>query len=79
MGSWGYVLTVMSFVLLLGCQAHGDRPVRPLHDGRRYEGGVPDPGIAEDRLAERFARYEIEESEDTVGLTVLRRGRGALR
>ena len=78
MGVWGYIVMGMSFVLFWGAiitaiiffsRAMGA-------GGRRHEGSAPGPGIAENLLAERFARGEIDESEYTARLTVLRRGRG---
>jgi putative membrane protein len=77
-GGWGYVLMVLSFVLFWGtiitaivllARASGT-------GGRRYDGGAPGRGVAEDLLAERFARGEIDENEYTARLAVLRRGRG---
>lgn len=81
MGGWGYVLMVLSFVLFWGAiitaivlfaRSTGA-------GGRRYEGGTPGHGIAEDLLAERFARGEIDENEYTARLAALRRGRGTPR
>lgn len=78
MGIWGYILMGVSFVLfwgavitaiILAARAAGA-------GGRRYEGGAPGASIAENLLAERFARGEIDENEYTARLTVLRRGRG---
>lgn len=81
MGGWGYVLAIMSFVLFWGAiitvifllaRLTGAR-------GRRYEGGAPGHGVAEDLLAERFARGEIDEDEYAARLAALRRGRGVPR
>ncbi|WP_181038787.1 SHOCT domain-containing protein [Arthrobacter sp. Y81] len=78
MGVWGYIVMGVSFVLFWGAiitaiilfaRAMGAR-------GPRYEPGAPGPGIADNLLAERFARGEIDESEYTARLTVLRRARG---
>ncbi|MCO4255576.1 SHOCT domain-containing protein [Pseudarthrobacter cellobiosi] len=79
MGVWGYILMGVSFVLfwaaiitaiILFARSMGA-------GSRRYEGGAPGAGVAENLLAERFARGEIDESEYTARLAVLRRGRGA--
>lgn len=79
MGVWGYILMGASFLLfwaaiitaiILFARSVGA-------GNRRYGGGGPGPGVAENLLAERFARGEIDESEYTARLSVLRRGRGA--
>jgi putative membrane protein len=77
-GGWGYVLMVLSFVLFWGTiiTAIVLLARAPGAGGRRYDGGVPGRGVAEDLLAERFARGEIDENEYTARLAVLRRGRG---
>lgn len=77
MGGWGYVLMVLSFVLFWGTIITAIVLfARSLGaGGRRYEGGASGHGIAEDLLAERFARGEIDESEYTARLAALRRGR----
>jgi putative membrane protein len=79
MGGWGYVLTIVSFVLFWGTiiTAIVLLARAPGAGGRRYDAGVPGRGLAEDLLAERFARGEIEENEYTARLATLRRGRGA--
>ena len=84
MGVWGYILMGVSFVLFWGAIITGiilfARAMGA--GGRRYEGGAPGAGVppgagvAENLLAERFARGEIDENEYTARLTVLRRGRG---
>jgi putative membrane protein len=79
MGVWGYILMGVSFVLFWGAIITGiilfSRAMGA--GGRRYEGGAPGAGVAENLLAERFARGEIDENEYTARLAVLRRGRGA--
>jgi putative membrane protein len=79
MGVWGYILMGVSFLLFWGAVITGiilfSRAMGA--GGRRNEGGAPSAGVAENLLAERFARGEIDESEYTARLAVLRRGRGA--
>ncbi|WP_427170121.1 SHOCT domain-containing protein [Arthrobacter sp. 92] len=79
MGLWGYLMMGVSFVLFWGAVITAviliARYTRA--GGRRYEGGAPGPGAAENLLAERFARGEIDENEYTARLAALRRGRGA--
>ncbi|WP_200951909.1 hypothetical protein [Arthrobacter sp. Soil736] len=79
MGVWGYILMGVSFVLFWGAIITAIILfARSMGAGsRRYEGGGTGPGVAENLLAERFARGEIDESEYTARLTTLRRGRGA--
>lgn len=81
MGGWGYALTVLSFVLFWGAIITSiilwARSIGG--GGRRYGGGTAGPDTAESLLAERFARGEIDESEYTARLTVLRRGRAGAR
>lgn len=79
MGVWGYILMGVSFVLFWGAVITAIILFsRSMGAGnRRYEAGGHASGIAEHLLAERFARGEIDESEYTARLTVLRRGRGA--
>jgi putative membrane protein len=78
MGVWGYILMGVSFVLFWGAIIAAiilfARSMGA--GGRRYEGGTPGTGVAENLLAERFARGEIDETEYTARLAVLRRGRG---
>lgn len=78
MGVWGYILMGVSFVLFWGAVITAIILfARSMAAGnRRYAGGGHGPGIAEHLLAERFARGEIDESEYTARLMVLRRGRG---
>lgn len=78
MGVWGYILMVVSFVLFWGAIITAIILfARFVGAGsRRYEGGMPGPGTAESLLTERSARGEIDESQYTARLTVLRRGRG---
>lgn len=77
MGLWGYILMGVGFVLfwaavitaiILFARSMGG-------PNRRYDGGGPSVGGAENLLAERFARGEIDESEYTARLNVLRQGR----
>ncbi|WP_200950760.1 SHOCT domain-containing protein [Arthrobacter sp. Soil762] len=79
MGVWGYILMGVSFVLFWGAVITAIILFsRSMGAGnRRYDAGGHDTGIAEHLLAERFARGEIDESEYTARLTVLRRGRRA--
>ena len=81
MGGWWYVLMVLSFVLFWGVLITAiilfARSVGA--GGRRYESGAPGHSVAEDLLAERFARGEIDENEYTARLAALRRGRGSPR
>jgi putative membrane protein len=79
MGVWGYILMGVSFVLFWGAVITAIvLASRSMGAGnRRYEPGGPGAGIAEHLLAERFARGEIDESEYTARLNVLRRGRAA--
>jgi putative membrane protein len=79
MGVWGYILMGVSFVLFWGAIITAlVLLARSLGaGGRRYDGGAASAGVAEHLLAERFARGEIDESEYTTRLTVLRRGHGA--
>lgn len=74
MGGWGYVFMVISFVLFWGAVIAAvvllARTLGPGNRGRNLGSG---PGYAEDLLAERFARGEIDESEYTARLDVLRR------
>lgn len=74
MGGWGYVFMVISFVLFWGAVIVAvvllARALGPGNRGRNQGSG---PGQAEDLLAERFARGEIDENEYTARLDVLRR------
>lgn len=79
MGGWGYVLMVISFVLFWGAVIAAvvllARALGPGNRGRNAGAGPGSgPGYAEDLLAERFARGEIDETEYTSRLNVLRRG-----
>lgn len=78
MGGWGYVLMVLSFVLFWGAVitalvllARSTGAGGRGHD--RGAPGGPGTGLAEHMLAERFARGEIDETEYTARLNVLRR------
>lgn len=79
MGGWGYVLMWVSFVLFWGAVIVGlVLLARAVGTGnRRFDGGGSRSRLAEDLLAERFARGEIDENEYTARLAALRRGRGA--
>jgi putative membrane protein len=79
MGVWGYVLMGVSFVLFWGAIITAIILLaRSIGAGNgRYVGHGHAAGVAENLLAERFARGEIDESEYTARLTALRRGRGA--
>lgn len=79
MGGWGYFLMVISFVLFWGAVIAAvvllARALGPGNRGRDTEATPGSgPGHAEDLLAERFARGEIDETEYTSRLNVLRRG-----
>jgi putative membrane protein len=79
MGGWGYVFMVISFVLFWGAViAAVVLLARALGPGNRGQGPGTSPGsgsaYAENLLAERFARGEIDENEYTARLNVLRRG-----
>ena len=77
MGLWGYILMGVSFVLFWGAVITALIVfTRTVGAGNRWYEGTPGRGLAENLLAERFARGEIDESEYTARLTVLRRGRG---
>jgi putative membrane protein len=78
-GGWGYVLMVISFVLFWGAViVVVVLLARALGPGNRGQGPDTSPGsgsaYAENLLAERFARGEIDENEYTARLNVLRRG-----
>ena len=79
MGVWGYILMGVSFVLFWAAIITAIVVfARSMGAGnRRYEDRGPVAGIAENLLAERFARGEIDESEYTARLNVLRQGRRA--
>ncbi|MCP8999406.1 SHOCT domain-containing protein [Pseudarthrobacter sp. RMG13] len=79
MGGWGYALMVISFVLFWGAViAAIVLLARGLGSGNRGRDTGASPGTgsgsAEDLLAERFARGEIDETEYNARLNVLRRG-----
>lgn len=75
MGGWGYALMVISFVLFWGAVIAGivllARALGPASQGRNN--GLHSR-YAEDLLAERYARGEIDETEYIARLDVLRRG-----
>lgn len=79
MGAWGYILMVVSFVLFWGAVIAAIVVFARSMSGsnRRDGGGGHSTGGAEQLLAERFARGEIDETEYTARLTALRRARGA--
>ncbi|MBE4720101.1 hypothetical protein DAD99_18745 [Pseudarthrobacter sp. AB1] len=78
MGVLGYILMGVSFVLFWGAIITAIILfARSMGAGNRYKDGGPRSGVAENLLAERFARGEIDENEYTARLTVLRRGWGA--
>ncbi|RKO24190.1 hypothetical protein D7Z96_10010 [Pseudarthrobacter phenanthrenivorans] len=79
MGAWGYILMVLSFVLFWGAIIAAIVVFARSMSGssRRNSGSGHSIGGAEELLAERFARGEIDESEYTARLTALRRARGA--
>lgn len=75
MGGWGYVLMVISFVLFWGAIITAIVLfARSIGPGNRSQNPASGAGHAEDLLAERFARGEIDEDEYTSRLNVLRRG-----
>lgn len=77
MGAWGFVLMLVSFILFWGAIIAAlvlfARSTSPGHRGSTGPGG----SAAEDLLAERFARGDIDETEYTSRLAALRRARGA--
>ena len=77
MGAWGFVLMLVSFILFWGAIIAAlvlfARSMSPGHRGSTGPGG----SAAEDLLAERFARGDIDETEYTSRLAALRRARGA--
>lgn len=77
MGGWAYVLMWVSFVLFWGAVIVGLVLLARSTGGgnRRPDVGGPRSRFAEDLLAERFARGEIDENEYTARLAALRRGR----
>lgn len=79
MGVWGYILMGVSFVLFWGVIVTAIVLLARFvgAGNRRYESAAPGEGVAENLLAERFARGEIDENEYTARLTALRRARGA--
>ncbi|MEW1986518.1 hypothetical protein [Pseudarthrobacter oxydans] len=79
MGGWGYIVMVVSFVLFWGAIIAAIIIfARSMGAGnRRHEDSGNRAGAAENLLAERFARGEIDEGEYTTRLTVLRRSSGA--
>lgn len=79
MGAWGYILMVVSFILFWGAIIAAIVVFARSMSGssRRDGGGGHSTGGAEQLLAERFARGEIDETEYTARLTALRRARGA--
>ena len=75
MGGWGYVLMVISFVVFWGAViAAVVLLARATGAGGRGRDLTSGAGYAENVLAERFARGEIDEVEYTARLDVLRRG-----
>lgn len=75
MGIWGYALMAISFVLFWGAVITAIILLaRGAGSGNRGRELTPGSGYAENLLAERFARGEIDESEYTARLNVLRRG-----
>jgi len=78
-GIWGYIMMGLSFVLFWGAIITAIILfARSMGAGsRRYESGGHGAGVAENLLAERFARGEIDESEYSARLAALRRARGA--
>jgi putative membrane protein len=78
MGGWGYFLMVLSFVLFWGTVITAIILIaRSLGAGKERQETGFGMGVADNLLAERFARGEIDETEYTARLTALRRARGA--
>ncbi|MDD1478532.1 SHOCT domain-containing protein [Arthrobacter sp. H16F315] len=76
MGVWGYILMGLGFVLFWAAVITAIILfARSMGAGNQRDGGGPGAGAAENLLAERFARGEIDESEYTARLNVLRQGR----
>jgi len=72
MGQWGYALMGISFLLFWGAVITGVALLwRSSNSGQRG-GQPPHPRVAEDLLAERFARGEIDESEYRSRVAVLK-------
>lgn len=75
MGGWGYVLMIITFVLFWGAViAAVVLLAKAVGTGNRGHNPTSGTGHAENLLAERFARGEIDETEYTARLDVLRRG-----
>ncbi|PNI09713.1 hypothetical protein CXX84_05605 [Arthrobacter sp. AFG7.2] len=73
MGAWGYILMVVSFILFWGAIIAAIVVfARSMGPGGRRRGNSGAGGAAEDLLAERFARGEIDETEYTARLAALR-------
>ncbi|MCM0618327.1 SHOCT domain-containing protein [Paenarthrobacter sp. TYUT067] len=75
MGVWGYALMAVSFILFWGAIITAIVFLaRSMSAGsRRYAGGPHRTGGAEELLAERFARGEIDDTEYNARLNALRR------
>jgi putative membrane protein len=77
MGAWGYILMGLSFVAFWGAVVTAlILVIRSMGPANRRDEDQNREGNPEDLLAARFARGEIDESEYTARLAVLRRGRG---
>lgn len=77
-GGWGYALMAISMVLFWGAVITGIVLfVRSLGPNAQWRGGMSASGSAENLLAERFARGEIDESEFNSRVVILRRTAGS--
>ena len=73
MGAGGYILMVVSFILFWGAIIVAIVVfARSMSGGNRRDGGGHSLGSAEQLLAERFARGEIDETEYSARLSALR-------
>lgn len=73
-GGWGYALMAIGMVLFWGAVITGIvLLVRSLGSNSRPNGESLASGSAENLLAERFARGEIDESEFSSRVAILRR------
>ncbi|MBG6182029.1 SHOCT domain-containing protein [Arthrobacter sp. CAN_A1] len=73
MGEWGYALMGMSFLLFWGAVITGIALIwRSIGNAGQRGGQYPSSRTAEDLLADRFARGEIDETEYRSRVAVLK-------